>query len=166
VVADFTTVLLKEIGKDQVHLSGGTGKTKPSTFKVSVGYKAFYLGEAEISYAGPAAYERAVLAGSIIEKRLKHQLNDFRIDCIGFNSTLRKNYSGNPDSCSEIRLRVAGKSISRDEAALPGEEVESLYTNGPAGGGGVRKYVNEVVGIVSVLIDRDKISPQITLFES
>ena len=53
------TVLLKEIGKDQVHVSGGTGKAKPPTYKVSVGYKAFYLGEGEISYAGAAAYERA-----------------------------------------------------------------------------------------------------------
>ena len=98
VVADFTTVLLKEIGKDQVHVSGGTGKAKPPTYKVSVGYKAFYLGEGEISYAGPAAYERAALAGTIIEKRLKHKLDDFRIDYIGLSSTFRKKNSGNPVS--------------------------------------------------------------------
>ncbi len=47
-----------------------------------------------------------------------------------------------------------------------GEEVEALYTNGPAGGGGVRKYVNEIIGIVSVLLQRESISPNITLFES
>ena len=166
VIADFTTVKLKEAGKDQVHVSGGTGKAKPSTYKVSVGYKAFYLGEGEISYAGPAAYERAVLAGNIIEKRLKGKFDGIRIDYIGLNSTFRKNFTEIRNPLSEIRLRIAGKSQSLAEAALIGEEVESLYTNGPAGGGGVRKYTNEVIGIVSVLMERNKISPQITVFES
>jgi hypothetical protein len=168
VIADFTTVNLKQAGKDQVQVSGGGGNTRPSTYKASVGYKAFYLGEGEISYAGPSAYERAELAGSIIKKRLKDKFEDIRIDYIGINSIHRKNFSSpeiqNP--ISEIRLRVAGKSQSSAKAALIGEEVEALYTNGPAGGGGVRKNVTEVIGIVSVLIDRNKISPQATIFES
>ena len=166
VVADFTTVKLKEVGKDKVHISGGTGNHKPPTYKVSVGYKAFYLGEGEISYAGPIAYERALLAGSIIEKRLKSKTGDLRVDYIGLNSTLRKNFALNTDNVSEIRLRVAGKFQTSSEAVSVGEEVEALYTNGPAGGGGVRKYVNEVIGIVSVLIERNRISPQITVFNS
>ena len=53
-----------------------------------------------------------------------------------------------------------------EDAALIGEEVEALYTNGPAGGGGVRKYVNEVIGIVSVLLERKDIEPQVSIFES
>jgi hypothetical protein len=171
-------VKLKQAGKDQVYVSGGGGKPKPSTYKVSVGYKAFYLGEGEISYAGPSAYERAELAGIIIEKRLKDRFEALRIDYIGLNSIHRKNFSESRNLPAgrqghipitigtEIRLRVAGKSQSSTEAALIGEEVEALYTNGPAGGGGVRKNTTEVIGIVSVLIDRDKISPQITMFES
>ena len=39
----------------------------------------------------------------------------------------------------EVRLRVAGRSADRQKAALIGEEVEALFTNGPAGGGGARK---------------------------
>ncbi len=171
VVADFTSVKLKDLGNDKVHVSGGGGKAKPSTYKASVGYKAFYLGEGEISYAGPSAYERAELAGNIVEKRLKDKVEDIRIDYIGLNSIHRKNFSEIRNRIPiaigiEIRLRVAGKSQSSIEAALTGEEVEALYTNGPAGGGGVRKNVTEVIGIVSVLIDRNKISPQITMFES
>jgi hypothetical protein len=46
---------------------------------------------------------------------------------------------------------------------LVGEEVEALYTNGPAGGGGARKYITEVIGIVSTLIDRNSISPQVNI---
>ena len=53
-----------------------------------------------------------------------------------------------------MRLRVAARAQSREEAAIVGDEVEALYTNGPAGGGGTRKYVTEQIGIVSTLIDR------------
>lgn len=165
VIADFTTVYLKEIGENQVLVTGGTGKAKPPTYKVSVGYKAFYLGEGEIAYAGASALERAQLAGEIMEKRLKPQFTDLRIDYIGSSAIHRTNF-GNTSIPYEIRLRVAGKANNPAEAALIGEEVEALYTNGPAGGGGVRKYVNEVVGIVSTLIDRQNIQPQIQIFES
>lgn len=163
VIADFTTVHLQEIGASQVKAFGGTGKLKPSSYKVSVGYKAFFLGEGEISYAGAAALERAELAGEILEKRLKGQFPDVRIDYIGSSSVHRTNF-GHPVIPYEIRVRVAAKAENALQAALIGEEVEALYTNGPAGGGGVRKGVNEVVGIVSVLLDREVVEPEITIF--
>ena len=165
VIADFTTVQLKEIGKDQVHVSGGTGKTKPATYKASIGYKAFYLGEGEISYAGAAANERAELAADIIQKRLAHIFNDIRIDFIGVQS-LHKTRFDHAEIPYEVRLRVAAKAATAEDAALVGEETEALYTNGPAGGGGARKYVNEVIGIVSTLIDRNTIFPQLAIFQS
>jgi hypothetical protein len=172
VIADFTSVKLQEIGKDQVKITGGNGKTRPSTYKISVGYKAFYLGEGEISYAGQSAIERAKLAGDTIAKRFaagipdtKNKITDLRIDYIGINSVHRTNFSSAIQPY-EIRLRVAGKAQSPEDAALIGEEVETLYTNGPAGGGGVRKYVNEVVGIVSILFERDKVEPNVSIFES
>lgn len=162
VIADFTTVHLQEIGSNQVKAFGGTGKPKPPTYKVSVGYKAFFLGEGEISYAGTAALERAELAGEILEKRLKGQFPDLRIDYIGSSSVHRTNF-GHLATPYEIRVRAAAKANTASEAALIGEEVEALYTNGPAGGGGVRKGVNEVVGIVSVLLDREVVKPEVHL---
>jgi hypothetical protein len=165
VIADFTSVHLKEIDRDAVQVSGGSGKTKPNTYKVSIGYKAFYLGEGEISYAGDAAYERAQLAADILQKRLSHTFSDIRVDIIGMQS-MHKTTFDHSAIPYEVRLRLAAKVATIEEAALVGEEVEALYTNGPAGGGGARKYVNEVIGIVSTLIDRDKISAQVNIFES
>jgi Acyclic terpene utilisation family protein AtuA len=165
VIADFTSVTLQEIDKNQVQVKGGTGKTKPQTLKVSVGYKAYFLGEGEISYAGHHALERAKLAGEIIEERIKNKYEEFKIDYIGLNSVHRTSF-GNHENPYEIRLRVAAKAKNQEDANWIGEEVEALYTNGPAGGGGVRKYTNEVFGVVSILVDREKILPQITIFES
>jgi len=165
VIADFTSVYLEQTGKDTVHVSGGGGKKRPATYKTSIGYKAFYLGEGEISYAGAAAYERAQLAADIIQKRLQHTFSDIRVDYIGVQSMHKTTY-GHSGTPYEVRLRVSAKASTMEEAALVGEEVESLYTNGPAGGGGARKYVNEVIGIVSTLIDRNTITPQISIFVS
>ncbi|MVM40044.1 acyclic terpene utilization AtuA family protein [Spirosoma sp. HMF3257] len=165
VVADFSQVRLEETGLDQVKAIGGRGETRPDTLKVSVGYEAGFIGEGEISYAGANALGRAKLAGSIIQERLQDRFTDLRLDYIGSTSVHRTNFGHYPDPY-EIRLRVAGRATTAQHAALVGEEVEALYTNGPAGGGGARKYIHEVVGIVSTLMDRNKITSSITVLES
>jgi len=165
VIADFTTVQLKETGKDRVTVTGGSGKEKPATYKVSVGYHALYLGEGEISYAGSNALGRAKLAASIIQERLKSLFSETQIDYIGSTSLHHTSFK-NDSEPYEIRLRAAARADSFEKAAIVGEEVEALYTNGPAGGGGVRKYVNEVIGIVSTLIEKEKVRSSVTLFHS
>lgn len=162
VIADFTHVKLREAGPDQIEATGGSGHSRPDQLKVSVGYLAGFTGEGEISYAGPNAMGRARLAGAVVETRLRDRFDDLRVDYIGSTSVHR----GSPDHWPEpyeIRLRVAGRAATAAEAALVGEEVEALYTNGPAGGGGARKYVHEVVGIVSTLLPREKVQPALTL---
>ncbi|MCP9746786.1 acyclic terpene utilization AtuA family protein [Lacihabitans sp. CS3-21] len=163
VEANFTTVKLEDLGQNQVLVKGGTGKSKPVNLKVSVGFKAFYLGEGEISYAGFGAEDRARLGGEIIEKRLSSSFKEIRIDYIGISAVHRTSF-GHNNSPYEIRLRVAAKADTVEEAAIIGEEVEALYTNGPAGGGGVRKIQTEVIGVVSVLMERNKIKDQIAYF--
>lgn len=162
VVADFTQVHLTQTAPNQVRATGGRGQMRPDTLKVSVGYEAGYIGEGELSYAGSNALGRAKLAGAIIQERLQDRFPDLRIDYIGSVSVHRATFGTYPDPY-EIRLRVAGRATTAEQAALVGEEVEALYTNGPAGGGGARKYIHEVVGIVSTLIPRTKLTPQFTL---
>ncbi len=165
VVADFTTVHLKQYGENIVSITGGGGQQKPATYKVSVGYQSHHLGEGEISYAGSNALARAQLAGGIICERLQGQVDDVKIDYMGCTSVHQTSFN-NDAKPYEVRLRVAAKATTPEFAALVGEEVEALYTNGPAGGGGVRKYVTEVIGIVSTLIDRKLVSPSVTVIHS
>jgi len=47
-----------------------------------------------------------------------------------------------------------------------GNEVETLYTNGPAGGGGAVKSAREVVAVVSVLLPADLVAPSVQMFVS
>jgi hypothetical protein len=40
-----------------------------------------------------------------------------------------------------------------------GQEVEALYLNGPAAGGGVTQSVREVIAVASALVPRDAAPP-------
>lgn len=151
-IANFYNATLREIGQDQVLVKGATGKERPDTLKVSVGYHAGYLGEGEISYAGSTALQRGRLAENIISERLKGKYHKFRTDLIGVSSLHHAQIGDHVPY--EVRLRAAALCKTQKEAERVGHEVEALYTNGPAGGGGARKRTEEVIGVVSVLIDR------------
>ncbi|WP_126428632.1 acyclic terpene utilization AtuA family protein [Brevibacillus marinus] len=164
VIVDFSGIQLREVGPDRIEVFGARGREKPPTLKVSIGYRAGFRGEAEISYAGHNAQGRAELAGEIVRERLRQEVGEVRIDYIGSTSTHRKSFT--PDVVPyEVRMRAAALTPTPELAARIGEEVEALYTNGPAGGGGVRRSVNEVIGIVSTLIPREKVATQVTIRE-
>jgi hypothetical protein len=164
VIADFSRVMLREAAPQRIAVAGATGKGRPAQLKVSVGYHAGFVGEGEIGYAGPNAMGRARLAGEIVRERLEGQFNDMRIDFIGSTSLHGRAFDAD-EHPYEVRLRVAARAPTAELAAIVGEEVEALYTNGPAGGGGARKYVNEQIGIVSTLIDRERVRAEVTLRE-
>ncbi|UFJ39955.1 DUF1446 domain-containing protein [Brevibacillus humidisoli] len=164
VIADFSTVQLRQVAPNRIEVFGARGSARPSMLKVSIGYQAGFLGEAEISYAGGNASGRAELAGEIVRQRLQQEIEAIRIDCIGSTSTHRKSFT--PEVVPyEVRMRAAAIAPTAELAARIGEEVEALYTNGPAGGGGVRKSVNEVIGIVSTMIPRQNTATRLTIRE-
>ncbi len=167
VVADFSQVKIQEIGPDRVWVEGGRGKPRTETLKVSVGYIDSYIGEGQISYAGPGAPRRGRLALEIVRERLKLtgvQTNEIRFDLIGVDSLHgAKLAEGNEPY--EVRIRVVGRTDSLAEAVRIGNEVETLYTNGPAGGGGAAKSAREVVAVASVLLPRDLAKPTIKYVE-
>lgn len=162
-IADFSSVTFTEIGNDVVEVKGATGREKTDTLKVSIGYKDCFIGEGEISYAGPGCLERAKLAAEIVEKRLQLtnvKYDELRIDFIGINS-IYKNYDRKYNIPEEVRLRVAARTKSKYDADQVGNEVETLYTNGPAGGGGATKTVSEIVSVASILINRNDVEAKV-----
>jgi hypothetical protein len=65
-----------------------------------------------------------------------------------------------------VRLRVVARAASRAEAERVGNEVEALYTNGPAGGGGASKSAREVLAVQSVLLPRELVSASVRMIEA
>lgn len=166
-IADFSSVTFTQKGKDVVEVKGATGREKTDTLKVSLGYKDCFIGEGEISYAGPGCLERAELAAEIVEKRLKLtnvKYDELRVDFIGINA-IYKNSDRNYNTPEEVRLRVAARTKTKYDADQIGNEVETLYTNGPAGGGGATKSVSEIISVASILIDRNDVEAKVNYKE-
>jgi len=164
VTADFSQVEIAEIGKDRVRISGGSGSKRPPTLKVSVGYVDSFIGEGQMSYAGPGALARGRLALDIVRERLKLTgvaANELRFDLIGVDSLHGARVSAHANEPYEVRVRVSGRTDNLREAIRIGNEVETLYTNGPAGGGGAFKSARDVVAVASVLLPRELAQPRV-----
>jgi hypothetical protein len=164
VVADFSQVKVEEIAPDRVRITGGRGSERTGTLKVSVGYVDSFIGEGQISYAGPGALARGKLALEIVRERLKLTgvaASELRFDLIGVDSLHGAQVSAHANEPYEVRIRVAGRTENLREAVRIGNEVETLYTNGPAGGGGAFKSARDVVAVASVLLPRDRATPQV-----
>ena len=162
VTADFSQVAIEEAGKDRVRISGGRGSERPATLKVSVGYVDSFIGEGQMSYAGPGALARGRLALEIVRERLKLTgvaSNELRFDLIGVDSLHGAQVSAHANEPYEVRVRVTGRTDNLREAIRIGNEVETLYTNGPAGGGGAFKSARDVVAVASVLLPRELAQP-------
>jgi hypothetical protein len=169
VVADFSQVKVEQIAPDRVRISGGRGTKRTDKLKVSVGYVDSYIGEGQISYAGPGALARGRLALEIVRERLKLtgvQSSELRFDLIGVDSLHGAEVSVRANEPYEVRARVAGRTESLREAVRIGNEVETLYTNGPAAGGGVTKSARDVVAVASVLLPRDLAKPSVRFVEA
>ncbi len=164
VVADFSAVRFTELGRDRIAVRGGRGRERPATLKVSVGYLDSFVGEGQISYAGPGAAGRGRLALAIVRERLALTgvtTTETRFELIGVDAAhLTGNASGFAEP-PEVRVRVVGRTASLAEAVRIGNEVETLYTNGPAGGGGAWKSARQIVGVVSTLIAREQVVPEL-----
>ncbi|MEJ5359935.1 MAG: acyclic terpene utilization AtuA family protein [Desulfobacterales bacterium] len=163
VVADFTSVRLTDLGEDRVQVTGGRGRPRTESLKVSIGYVDSWVGEGQISYGGPGAVARGRLALEIVRERLRLTrvpYEEIRCELIGLNALHGEEISRGHEPY-EVRLRVAARTRSREEALRIGNEVETLYTNGPAGGAGAWKAAREVVAIVSTLIPRNRVQPRI-----
>ena len=66
----------------------------------------------------------------------------------------------------EVRLRVAARCADQEAAQRVGEEVESLYLCGPAGGGGVSRAQREIVAVASTLLPAASVTVQSALSET
>ncbi|MBR8376709.1 DUF1446 domain-containing protein [Burkholderia cenocepacia] len=169
VVADFTRVTVAEEAADRVRVTGGRGTARPDTLKVSVAYVDGWIGEGQISYGGPGALARARLALDIVRERLALTgvaASELRFDLIGVDALYGDATPAVRGEPAEVRVRVAGRTANAAEAARIGNEVETLYTNGPAGGGGAFKSTREVIAVQSVLLPRAAVTPSFSFVEA
>ncbi|QWD63646.1 acyclic terpene utilization AtuA family protein [Polynucleobacter sp. MWH-UH2A] len=168
VVADITQATIHDCGDNRVELIGVKGHPRPDSLKANICIDGGWLAEAEISYAGHHALERAQLAAKIIRDRIGKELT-LRVDFIGSSSVFVSDAGEGPvikpsQSFEDIRLRVAAAHQDRGLAIKVCREVTALYTCGPAGGGGVRTSLKPRLNTLVALIPRDEIKPSYSFY--
>jgi len=169
VTLDFSQVTIEPAGPDRVQVLGVRGKPAPATVKVTVCFDGGWLGEGEISYAGPNCVARARKAAEVLRQRVAmRQLPvQLRLDLIGLSSV----HDGNNGQLSQastaspqdVRVRLAASGALQDDADQAAREVLALYCCGPAGGGGVRWRTTQRIRTQSYLIDPGLLQTGFTL---
>ena len=168
VTLDLSRASLETLGPDRVAVHGIQGHPAPATLKGNLGLRGLWFGEAGISYAGPGAVERARLAMDILRQRLDDRLPHLQphFDLIGVASLfndgggewLADRLQDTP-AVEDVRLRLGIVDRDREAVEQALQELEALYLNGPAGGGGVRRQLGESLRTQSFLIARDRVTP-------
>jgi hypothetical protein len=170
-IADLTQLSVKEIGKDQVKVTGFKGKPKPKTLKVCIGYEDGWIGESEISVCWPDALEKAKFCESFLRGRFKEKgidIQEIRVDYIGVNSIHGPLAQvPHPDELNEVRIRVAVRTKTKEDAAVVRREVTHLWTHGPVGTTAVISPPppRQIISLWPTLIPREEVPTRVIMKE-
>lgn len=173
VVLDITGVTLEQLGQDRVALAGAHGHARPDRLKVTACYEGSWLGEGEVSVAGPNALARARATADVLLERVKRRglARRARADLIGVSAVhdsdagaLWRAYDG-PEP-PDIRIRLAVESASRDDADQAAREALAMLCCGTAGTSGARWRVTPRILTRSFLVPREMVPTEVTVREA
>lgn len=173
VTLDISGVSLTAEGKDRVRLHGVKGRKRSATLKVTACYEGSWLGEGEISVAGPNAMARAKATADVLLERVKMRglARRSRADLIGVGAVhdsdagaLWRNFNG-PEP-SDIRVRLAVESTTREDADQAAREALALLCCGVAGSSGARWRVTPRILTRSFLVPREMVPTEVTVREA
>ena len=164
VVLDITGCTLEQEGPDRVAVRALRGHPAPDTLKVTASFEGSWLGEGEVSVAGPNALARAKATADVLLERLRRRGLPVRAraDLIGVSSVhdsddgaLWRGYGG-PEP-PEIRVRLAAEGADRDAVDQAAREALALLCCGTAGTGGARWRVAPRILTRSHLVLRERV---------
>jgi hypothetical protein len=171
-VADFTTISLKQAGRDRVEVSGVKGGPATDSLKVSVSYHYGYKAVGTLVYSWPDAYKKAKMADRILRERLGRlglQFEEVLTEFVGVDATHGR-LAGAPDpDIAEVQLRVGVRAAERAPVDRFSREIAPLILNGPpsvTGFAGGRPKIEEIVAYWPALIAKTEIHPVVDVIEA
>jgi len=169
-ITDFTTIRLREDGRDRVHVSGVRGRAPTASFKVSMTAAGGYRIAGSLLVAGPDAAEKARVVERMLFARMAahgHPIaaEDRFLEMVGIDACYPGMGEPGPEP-REILLRIGAKGPDRRALDLLGREIAPLLTAGPpglTGFAGGRPRATEVVRYWPTLIAREHVRPTLRL---
>jgi hypothetical protein len=166
VVADFTSVRLRETGSDEVRVEAARGKPATDSYKVSMAYRDGFMAAGTLVIAGPDAAAKARLAGRVILDRLRHagiEPQHSLVECLGSSECTAAGPKAEP---AEVVLRVAVRDGRRAAVERFAREFAPLVTAGPPGVTGYatgRPPVREVFAYWPALLPKREVNATVEL---
>ena len=168
-VADFTSIRLRQRGRDRVEFSGIRGGPATERFKVSCAYFYGYKAVGTLVYAWPDAYRKARAADRILRERLRDlglAFDTILTEYVGVDAT-HGPLAGPPrPDLPEVQLRVGVRAPAREPVERFTREIAPLILNGPpsvTGFAGGRPKPEEIVAYWPALLDKREVTACVDL---
>ncbi len=172
VIADFTTIHLKDDGENRVRVFGIKGKPNTDFYKLSVAYSAGWKAVGTLVYSYPDAYEKAQAADKILRARLENLGLKFDViltEFVGVNATHGHLAGEPPKDIPEVQLRVGVRGQSKEAVERFTKELAPLILTGPpsvTGFAGGRPKVEEIMAYFPALIPKSLIETKVEILEA
>jgi len=171
-IADFASANLEDVGPSRVRVTGITGKERPATLKVCMGYRDGFIGEGHVWFPGPDAFEKAQWGEKWARRRLElmnAEYDELRIDYMGVNIMHGSVPQFPPPYAKqmyECGLRFVVRTKTKEEAERLKRIPTWLWTHGPVGSAcGQPLPVRPVVSLWPTLIPRELVPTQMYIKE-
>jgi hypothetical protein len=171
-IADFTTIQLRQDGRDRVRVRGIRGRPATDSLKVSVAYFYGYKAIGTLVYAWPDAYAKAKRADRILRRRLAAlglTFEEILTEYVGVDATHGR-LAGRPGpELAEVEWRAGVRSPERAPVERFTREIAPLILNGPpsvTGFAGGRPKVEEIVAYWPALIPKTEVTPVVEVLEA
>jgi hypothetical protein len=160
VTADFREVTLHAT-QQGVAVDGATGRERPHELKALVAVDYGFVGEAQVSFAGPGALTRATLGRETVQRWLRPildggKVDEYKLDLLGVDS-MHGLASPKWPAPYEVHLRVVSRCRDRRTAEQVADALWRLQIFGPAAVGGHRKSIAPTVGMFSFMVPREAV---------
>lgn len=171
-VADFTTINLKQAGRNRVEVSGVRGRPATDSLKVSAAYAYGFKAVGTLVYAWPDALAKARRADQVLRARLGALGLDFEeilTEFVGANATHGPLAPPPGPDLAEVQLRVGVRARERAPVERFTREIAPLILNGPpsvTGFAGGRPKVEEIVAYWPALIPKSEVKPSTEIVEA
>jgi len=170
-VADFTSILVEEVGSNRVKISDVKGGPSTAFYKVSMSYHDGFTAVGTLTYAWPDALEKAEAADRILRARLNDlglEFDEIRTEFVGHNAC-HGPLAGSRGELNEVVLRVGVRSHERAAVERFGKEVAPLILTGPpsvTGFAGGRPKPADVIAFWPALIEKSAVAPVVLVEEA
>ena len=164
-VADFTSIRLRQGGKDRVEVTGIKGGPRTPFLKVSIAWFYGYKAVGTLVYSWPDALDKAKAADRILRKRLTALGLEFEqvlTEFVGVDATHGRLSGPSDPEIPEVMLRVGVRARRRAPVERFTREIAPLVLTGPpsvTGFAGGRPQVEEIVAYWPALLKRELVEP-------